>query len=123
MTTGGKVFYWVMLLLNFLAGFGCGLFLLFFRMQTIWFKNPHPPEWMPLCYNISQECLMLLQIYSGAVLLRSVLKIRRFFVERNAQNFINTDMLIRHSTCFILYIITVTLFYCAFGYYTFKPTT
>jgi len=32
-------------------------------------------------------------------------------------------MLIRHSTCFILYIITVTLFYCAFGYYTFKPTT
>lgn len=76
-----------------------------------------------MCYNISQESLMLLQIYSGAVLLRSVLKIRRFFVERNAQNFINTDMLIRHSTCFILYIITVTLFYCAFGYYTFKPTT
>jgi hypothetical protein len=31
-------------------------------------------------------------------------------------------MLIRHSTCFILYIITVTTFYVAFGYYTFYPT-
>jgi len=83
-TTGGKVFYWVMLLLNFLAGFGCGLFLLFFRLQTIWLHNPKPPEWMPMCFNISQECVMVFQIYSGVVLVRSVLKIRRFFVERDA---------------------------------------
>ena len=121
-TTCDRIFYWTMLALNFLAGFCTGLFLLFFRMQTIWRNQPALP-WMPTCFNVAQECVMVLQIYSGIILVRSVYKIRRFFVERNAKNFINTDMLIRHSACFILYIITVTTFYVAFGYYTFRPTT
>lgn len=65
---------------------------------------------------------MVLQIYSGVVLVNSVFKIRRFFVAHNAQNYINSNMLIRHALCFILYIITVTAFYLSFGYYTMYPT-
>jgi hypothetical protein len=120
-TTWDKVHHWLLMSANFLSGFCCGLFLLFFRMQTI-FRDLPAEEWMPISYNVAQECVMVLQIYSGFILCRSVFKIRRFFVEHNATQMINTEMLIRHSSCFILYIITVTTFYITFGYYTFKPT-
>lgn len=50
------------------------------------------------------------------------MSIRRFFIDRNAADFINTSMLLRHAACFIIYIVTTFSFFLAFGYYTFKPT-
>jgi len=76
---------------------------------------------MSWCYNAAQQLVGGLQIYSGVILVRSVLSIRRFFIERNATDFINTSMLLRHSACFIIYIVTTTSFFIAFGIYTFKP--
>jgi hypothetical protein len=114
--------YWTLLILNVLAGFFTGLLLYIFRMQTLIYGMTKPDAWVSNFFNIAQESVCALEIYSGVVLVNSVLRIRRFFVERNAESYINTAMLIRHATCFILYIVTVTSFYLCFGYYTIYPT-
>lgn len=52
-----------------------------------------------------------------------MLSIRRFFVDRKSENFINTSMLLRHSACFIIYIVSSMTFFLMFGIYAHDPTT
>jgi hypothetical protein len=114
--------YWVLLVLNGLSGFGVGVILVIFRTYTL-IDGHAPLPWMSWFYNAAQQLVGGLQIYSGIILIRSVLSIRRFFIERGAADFINSSMLLRHASCFIIYIVTTTSFFVAFGIYTFKPTT
>lgn len=51
------------------------------------------------------------QITSGIILVIGVLNINRFFTERNAKDFINTAMLLRHASAFGLYLFSVFLYY------------
>ena len=51
----------------------------------------------------------------------SVIKIRHFFVEQNAKNFINTGMLLRHATAFGLYITCTATYFIALGIYVWNP--
>lgn len=51
------------------------------------------------------------------ILLKSVLSIRRYFTERNAIDFINTPMLVRHATAFGLYMLTVVLYNASMVYW------
>jgi hypothetical protein len=61
----------------------------------------------------------VLQVYSGAILMNSVLGIRRFFVMRNATDSINTGMLIRHILAFGIYMATTIVFYVSYAVYSF----
>ena len=47
----------------------------------------------------------------------SVLSIRRFFLERNAEQFINTKMLLRHAIAFGLYLSTAVVYYTLLSIY------
>mgnify|MGYP003353146145 CR=1 FL=1 len=47
----------------------------------------------------------LCAITSGVILVNGVLSIRRFFKEKNATDFINTAMLLRHGLAFGLYLV------------------
>jgi len=68
------------------------------------------------------QVICLLQIYSGFILIRSVVSIKRFFVKEEAEDHLNTDMLIRHAVCFGLYIVTTAVYFIALGVWTLNPT-
>lgn len=59
-----------------------------------------------------------LQVYSGVLLIKSVMRIRQFFVKRNASNYIDTGMLLRHAITFGLYITTTVVYFGCFCVYT-----
>lgn len=59
----------------------------------------------------------MLQCWSGYQLLTSVLSIRRFFFERNAEHFINTRMMLRHAIAFGLYLSTAVVYYTLLSIY------
>jgi hypothetical protein len=63
------------------------------------------------------EMVGVLQVYSGIMLVSSVIKIKRFFAERNATNFINTSMLLRHAIAFGLYMATTVAYFLALCYW------
>jgi predicted membrane protein len=50
-----------------------------------------------------------LQIVSGVVLVNSVLKIKRFYRDKDMEDRLNTRTLLVHSTAFILYLISTIL--------------
>lgn len=76
-----------------------------------------------ISYNIVLLITLLLQVYSGLILVVSVVRIHRFFVRINARDFINTAMLLRHATAFVLYTISNFLYGCACGYWVFSHGT
>lgn len=56
----------------------------------------------------------------------SVVKIRNFFHEHNAKDYINTGMLLRHSGAFALFMVTVLVRFSTFTVFVlhpFDPTT
>lgn len=63
----------------------------------------------------------LLQTLSGYLMVTGVLAIRRFFQERNATNFINIKMLVRHAISFGLYLISTVADYGTFAIYIVWP--
>jgi hypothetical protein len=65
----------------------------------------------------------IMQIYSGIILVKSVLDIRRYFVEREATSYINTGMLLRHALTFGIYLTTTAAYNVSFALYTFTPNS
>jgi hypothetical protein len=78
---------------------------------------------MSLSYNTALEIVGVLQMWSGFFLMKSVLSIRRFFIDHNAQEFINTRMLLRHATAFGLYITCTAAFFTVLSMYVWSPST
>jgi hypothetical protein len=56
-------------------------------------------------YNLSFNACGLLMIQSGFILVKGVVDIYLFFKKRNATNYINTGMLLRHAGAFGLYLL------------------
>jgi hypothetical protein len=54
-------------------------------------------------------------IWTGVWLVRSVYRIRKFFADRNATDFINTTALLRHALCFSSYLIATIFYSIAFS--------
>jgi hypothetical protein len=81
------------------------------------------PEWMVLFYDISLESAEMFQIISGLILVTSVVRIRQFFVRINAKSWINTGMLLRHASAFVLYMVSNFVYAAACGYWVWFPTT
>lgn len=61
----------------------------------------------PILFNIVGVC----QIVYGVILIRSVVRIRRFFKQRKDENYIYTAALCRHATCFVVYLVCCVTYY------------
>lgn len=83
--------------------------------------NSHGPKWISITYNCALMSVACLQVYSGVLLVRSVVRIRQFFVKRKAADYINTRMLLRHAITFGLYITTTVVYFGCFSAYTWYP--
>jgi hypothetical protein len=64
-------------------------------------------KWTAIVFGISMD---LLWCISGAILVRSVYQIRDFFKRQNAEDFINTKMLIKHALTFGTFLIMSLIF-------------
>jgi hypothetical protein len=62
-----------------------------------------------------------LQLISGGILVKNVFAIKKYFTERKAENFINTAMLLRHASCFGVYMLTTFVYFTSFCIYAWFP--
>ena len=76
---------------------------------------------MPIFYNCVLMVEGIVQIYSGVILIKSVVSVRRFFVKNKATDYINTGMLLRHALTFGIYITTTAAYFVSFAVFTFYP--
>lgn len=75
-------------------------------------------EWLYFALVITYG---ILQCVLGYILVRSVVDIRRYFIDKNAADFINTRMLIKHAVAFGIFLLAIIFFLCANIVVTFFP--
>jgi hypothetical protein len=119
-TTTDKVVHIGLLFLNVAVPIFYGYILIAYRTPQLNGEKPAP--WISQSYFGVCQVICLLQVYSGFILIRSVMSIRRFFIEEEAEDHLNTAMLIRHAICFALYIVTTAVYFIALGIWILYPT-
>lgn len=103
LTTVDHVWYYVQLGLN-IAFPTCKFIAIRCMLQTKTLKQQVPSHAFLLFYKISWAGIGLIQCLSGYQLIKGIMTIRNFFKRKNAVKFINTGMLLRHASCFGLYL-------------------
>jgi hypothetical protein len=100
--------------------FGWAVVTLRYRVNVL-----HQKESQSLKGIEAVACILtgVFQIVSGLILVSTVVSIRRFFHEKNATEFINTSMLLRHALTFGLYLFGVIGFFGSFSFVIFYPTS
>jgi hypothetical protein len=68
-------------------------------------------------YDFVFVSIGVLQLISGTYLVRGVLKIRRFFVDRGEKSSINTRIMLTHSFAYGLYMTANVIYYLIFSYH------
>jgi hypothetical protein len=107
-TTCNKVNYWLLFLNNVISALAYGYSLIpYYRDKYVLFKEPKLGF---VIYRIvATFWVRICSIISGYILVVSVLRVKNFFKERNAEDFINTPMLLRHGIAFGLYLLGTIL--------------
>lgn len=82
----------------------------FFRVEKEFNGNP-PKAWQVYSIEAGWDLTGLSQFISGIILVTGVLRIRNFFSKRNATEFINTGMLLRHAAAFGIYLLCCTIYF------------
>jgi hypothetical protein len=110
-TTWDKVIFWLILSLNVMLPLYRALVAIEYRLKLL--NGESIQDWVYISSNISIAGVGLLQVLSGTILIISVVKIHRFFVKKQAADFINTRMLLRHAASFGIYTLSMALYYAA----------
>jgi hypothetical protein len=109
----------LLVLNNVIPVFQAGIWYYF---RTIYNKEgKYPSEWMSIGYSIILMGVACLQLISGGILVKNVFAIKKYFTERKAENFINTAMLLRHASCFGVYMLTTFVYFTSFCIYAWFP--
>jgi hypothetical protein len=110
MTSCEKATFWTLLIMAiiFPASWGVAEFL--FRRANIYFDRKQT-KFVTMLFNFSAYMTGFIQIITGIVLVSSVFRIKRIFRERNAENYINSGMLLRHASAFGLYLVAAVVYF------------
>jgi len=68
--------------------------------------------------DVFMEMMAVIQIITGVILVKSVLRIRAFFKSRNDEDCIETRSLMQHAVSFILYLLTIIFYFSAWTLFT-----
>jgi hypothetical protein len=101
-----RLIYWSLLALNIAFPIFLEVFILLTNTKLALSETPAPV--FVLLDGIGLVLVGLIEIASGATLLYSVIKIRRYFIDRDATA-IDTTMLLRHAVAFGSYLFSVGL--------------
>ena len=114
-STGHKVFYWSMLVINVVIG--PLVFVQSFTFNIVYRIHGEDPGTFLVVIDTLAAVMNGFQILLGVILINSVLKIRRFFKERNDEGYIDTAALSRHAACFGSYTLLYTFYNLSFIVY------
>jgi drug/metabolite transporter (DMT)-like permease len=102
-----KVVYWLLLCLNVVCGLAYGVAVAIVQsLRDIVIEKPG--LFLTVFKLVVTYATRLCAIISGVILIVGVHRIRKFFKERNATDYINTAMLLRHGFAFGLYLVCST---------------
>jgi hypothetical protein len=76
-----------------------------------------PTEFEEFSYDIVFVSIGALQLISGFYLIRSVFKVRSYFVRNGGNESVDTRILVTHSTAYILYLSANIIYYVMFSYH------
>jgi hypothetical protein len=89
---------------------------------TIFVKGVFPPpRWINIAKTASVYWIALLAIISGVMLVVGVIRIRKWFKDKDSLNRMNTPAIIRHAIAFGLYLISTCLLAAAQTLYLIWP--
>lgn len=99
--------FWSFFVFNFLAGIGYVISMIDFWLNAYIrkVKSSNFITWLKI--SSTYGCRVA-AIIAGVILLTGVVRIKKFFEERKAMDFINSGMLLRHAIAFILYLLGAT---------------
>jgi len=113
-----KIVFWTLLAFSvfgpMLQAF-CG-----YRLRKVILAGGQPTDELSIFASTSYVCTGASQTLSGVMLVSSVLKIKKFFRENNAEDYINTAMLWRHALSFGLFLASSVMFFsmlCLFSWF------
>lgn len=100
-STCEKVTYWSLFAANitFVVLRGTFLIVVFLNLRGV-------SNFVVTVKVIATTCMGICAIISGVMLVAGVIKIRKFFKEKEAEDSINLPMLIRHAVAFGLYLVS-----------------
>ena len=85
--------------------------------------DKNPGKLVVLSSVLAPALVVLLEIITGVYLIRSILKIKRFYKENNIRQKLKTTTLILHSSAFGLYLVSEVLLITSYAVYAIFPTT
>lgn len=101
----GKVTYWLLYASNIVSalsyGLACGLY---YGLKEV--EGRDVPPWLEWSKIGVTYWVRICALIAGFVLVWAVIKIRKYFKEKNATDYLNTNMLWRHGISFGLYLAT-----------------
>lgn len=105
--------YWTFLVLNVVFP-ACEGVAYIWLWTTLYINNKKESDGLEIYFfNASVIGTGVLEIISGVLLIQSVGKIRAFFKERDAEDLIDTKVLLLHASAFGIYLVSVLVFYSA----------
>jgi hypothetical protein len=103
-----------MLIANVICG-PCKALSVYILRRMTWITHERPSEFesafLALLFDLAGVC----EVITGVILITSVLAIHSFFKENDAADRVDTQALLRHASCYVLYLISTIGF---FGMYT-----
>jgi len=92
-----------------------------YGIRSVTLHGKQPEKWLSLFTTISFEATGAVQVISGIILVKGVWKIKTFFKENNAEDFLDISTLWRHALTFGIFLVSCVLFYVMFGLFSFFP--
>ena len=114
-----QVVFWVVLALNFIFPVLEAALLIPFNIQILVQGKETPSPFVDASTVIVSDAIGLVQIASGVVAMRAIMKIRRFFKEKESVESVDSNMMILHLAAFAIYLLATTIGYSTFTYYAF----
>lgn len=106
-STWFNVLFWVLTVLNVTASI-CYYITMYVFWTDVKIYMIKPEPWARYMKIASTYGTRLVAIIAGVILLQCIMRIRNYFRDRNAVDFINTGMLLRHASAFGLYLFGTT---------------
>jgi hypothetical protein len=86
----------------------------FWLRDMEWVHSQHPNDLQAIVITLLYSAANFCNIVNGIILIQSVRKIRKFFAE-NGDNNMDVAALLRHSSCFVLYLVATLIYLIAFA--------
>ena len=109
--------FWVLMALNFIMPALEAAVLIPFNNQLLIQGRDPPSPFIDVSAAVVSDAIGLLQIISGVVAVRAIMKIRTFFKENKSIDSVDANIMVLHMAAFTIYLVATAAGYGTFTYY------